>query len=72
MNRNFTNDLTRYCLRDVEGNINDHSPKKYASIISEDEWRAFVAKRANNSFLIFISFLTNVYYPYPMYWYDYY
>ncbi|KAK7243890.1 hypothetical protein RIF29_38703 [Crotalaria pallida] len=70
LHRSFRTYLTRHHLRDADGNVNEHPPKKYAHIISEDVWRAFVAKRTEDDSFMKVSKLnqqraaTNRVYPY--------
>ncbi|KAJ1378614.1 hypothetical protein SESBI_47648, partial [Sesbania bispinosa] len=47
--RSFRKQLGKL-VHDEEGNINDHPPPKYASIISMDEWTDFVSMRTCEEF----------------------
>lgn len=37
---------------DAEGNVNEHPPADYAHIITEDEWKSFIARCLDESFQV--------------------
>jgi len=39
-------------LRDPEGNVNEHPPKKFSHIITDEDWRAFVDKHVEEKFQV--------------------
>ena len=56
MLRNFRTNLANNYLKDENGNYIENPPtqppENYASMISEDIWREFVAKRMDTSFQV--------------------
>src|SRR5262249_2508670 len=50
--RTFKTQLSTKWLRDLEGNVNEHPPKKYAVIITDEDWRAFIDKHVEEQFLV--------------------
>ncbi|XP_073222754.1 uncharacterized protein [Cicer arietinum] len=51
LHRRFISYLTKFYLRDVDGNLNVEALKIYKDYISPKEWGAFVAKRADPAFV---------------------
>lgn len=49
LHRAFRSHIATKYLKDDNGNINDHPPRKYARYISEEQWRVFKAKQTSAS-----------------------
>ena len=48
----FRTQLSTKWLRDPDGNVNEHPPKKYAVIITDEDWRAFIDKHVEENFQV--------------------
>ena len=52
--RNFRNTLTTEYMRDGSGNIIEQPPSKFAHLIKQEDWDAFIGRRQHESFQVFL------------------